>query len=128
MGKGNRNREQRRKQRITMERGEFKAYMFNVVEHCDDPSFERLCELFLMACGAIDAEGNLTEAYANSPYWTVEGGKLQPSANAKLLQQLSPEIRQMLEEMGNHEVRDKESIEEEVEAVPADDAEADLPR
>lgn len=99
MGKGKRNREA--KQRITIGRGEFKAYMMNVVNNCDDASFQALADLFLMACGVIDQDGNLTESYENSPYWTVEGGKIQPSEHAKLLQQLSPKVLKTIEEMGN---------------------------
>lgn len=74
---------------ITMGRGEFKAYMFNVVNNCDDESFYGLCQLFLTACGVIDENGNLTEAYAESPYWTVKDGKLEPSEHAKLMQELT---------------------------------------
>lgn len=79
MGKGKRIRDKKKNQRITMGRGEFKAYMFNVVNHCDDASFEALCDLFLTACGVIDKDGNLTEQYADSPYWQVKDGKLTPS-------------------------------------------------
>lgn len=68
---------------IKMGRGEFKAYMLNVIEHCDDASFEGLCELFLTACGVIDAEGHLTEQYADSPFWKVEDGNLKPSDMAE---------------------------------------------
>lgn len=99
MGKGKRIKERRKNQRITMGRGEFKAYMMNVVDHCDDASFIGLCDLFLTACGVIDADGNLTEQYANSPYWTVESGKLRPSDNVKLLQQLSPKVREVIDGM-----------------------------
>lgn len=96
MGKGKRIRQQKADQRITMGRGEFKAYMMNVIDHCDDASFTGLCELFLMACGVIDRDGKLTEEYANSPYWTVEGGKLKPSEHVKLLNQLSPKVRETI--------------------------------
>lgn len=67
---------------ITMGRGEFKMFIFNVVEHCDDESFQGLCELFLTACGVIDQEENLTKEYAESPYWTVNDGKLERSEYA----------------------------------------------
>ena len=40
MGKAKRLKEQKKNQRITMGRGEFKAYMMNVVNNCDDASFE----------------------------------------------------------------------------------------
>lgn len=99
MGKAKRLKEQKKNQRITMGRGEFKAYMMNVVNNCDDASFTGLCDLFLTACGVIDRDGKLTEQYANSPYWTVEGGKLKPSENARLLQQLSPRVRETIEGM-----------------------------
>lgn len=85
MGKGKRIREQKANQPITMGRGEFKAYMLNVVDYCDDDSFFGLCQLFLTACGVIDRDGNLTEAYASSPYWAVKDGKLQQSEHAKLM-------------------------------------------
>lgn len=96
MGKGKRLRKEKAEQHITMGRGEFKAYMMNVVDNCDDASFTGLCELFLMACGVIDRDGNLTEQYANSPYWTVESGKLKPSEHVKLLNQLSPKARETI--------------------------------
>ena len=80
MGKGKRIKANKKPQRITMGRGEFKAYMVNVVNNCDDASYEGLCELLLMACGVIDREGNLTEEYAESPYWTVDGVLLREVA------------------------------------------------
>lgn len=88
---------------VTMGRGEFKAYMCNVINLCDDAFFAKMCELFLTLCGVIDDSGELTEAYANSPYWSVEDGILKPIENAELLQQLSPNVRQAIENM------DKES-------------------
>lgn len=100
MGKGKRNREARKSShRITMGRGEFKAYMDNVVNHMDDASFAGLCDLFLTACGVIDKDGNLTEQYANSPYFTVEGGKFKPRDNAELMEQLSDDVRKVIEGM-----------------------------
>lgn len=88
MGNGKRIREELANKYITMGRGEFKAYMFNVIEHCDDDSFFGLSQLFLTACGVIDENGNLTEAYAESPYWTVKDGKLKQSEHAKLMGEL----------------------------------------
>lgn len=100
MGKGKRNREARKaSQRITMGRGELKAYLFAVIDNIDDASYDGLCELFLMACGVIDRDGNLTEQYANSPYWTVEGGKLKPRDNAELMEQLSDDVCEAIESM-----------------------------
>ena len=96
MGKGKRNREAREIQPITIGRGDFKAYLCNIVDLCDDDSFFGLSQLLLMACGVIDREGNLTEEYANSPYWTVEGGKLKPRDTQELLNQLSPAVRELI--------------------------------
>lgn len=64
--------------KVKIGRGEFKAYICTVVDHCDDESFQGLSELFLTACGVIDQEGNLTEEYANSPYWSFENGEMKP--------------------------------------------------
>lgn len=88
MGKGKRIRDEKANKPITIGRGEFKAYMFNVVDHCDDESFNRLSQIFLMACGVIDSEGNLTEEYASSPYWTFKDGKMEQSEHAKLMREL----------------------------------------
>lgn len=100
MGKGKRNREARKaSQRITMGRGELKAYLFNVIDNLDDASYEGFCDLFLTACGVTDGEGNLTEQYANSPYWTVDSGKLKPVDNTELMQQLSDSVRETIEQM-----------------------------
>lgn len=101
MGKGNRNREARKNQPITICRGEFKAYMANIVDCCDDASFFGLSQLFLMACGVIDRDGSLTEEYANSPYWTFDGGKMKPIANVELMSQLSPNVRETIEDIAN---------------------------
>lgn len=98
MGKGKRIRKQKANQRVTMGRGEFKAYMFNVIDHCDDASFTGLCDIFLTACGVIDQDGNITEEYADSPYWVGgnDGTPLRPSEHANLLQQLSPSVRNLV--------------------------------
>lgn len=102
MGKGKRNREARKApQRITMGRGELKAYLFAVIDNIDDASYEGLCELFLTACGVIDRDGNITEQYANSPYWTVEGRMVKPVDNTALMQQLSDSVRETIEQMEN---------------------------
>lgn len=77
MGKGKRNREARKNQPITIGRGEFKAYICNIVEHCDDASFIGLSQLLLMACGILDRDGNLTED--GKRYWDVEDGRLVPN-------------------------------------------------
>lgn len=63
---------------ITMGRGELKAYLFNVIDHLDDDSYKGLCEIFLTACGVIDSDGNLTDDYADSPYWSLDDGSLKP--------------------------------------------------
>lgn len=86
---------------ISMGRGTFKAYMYNVIDHLDDASFLGLSQIFLVACGVIDGDGNLTEEYANSPYWELYGEELKPSENARLMNQLSPEIREVIEGMAN---------------------------
>lgn len=86
---------------ISMGRGTFKAYMHNVIDHLDDASFLGLSQIFLTACGVIDSDGNLTEEYANSPYWELDGEELKPSESARLMNQLSPEIREVIEGMAN---------------------------
>lgn len=101
MSKGKRNREARKNQPITIGRGEFKAYMTNVVNNCDDASFYGLSQIFLTACGVIDRDGNLTEEYANSPFWTFDGGKMKPVENDELMRQLSPEVREVIEDIAN---------------------------
>ena len=57
--------------KIKIGKGEFKLYLCNVIDHMDEDSieYERFSELFLMACGVIDSDGNLTEAFEDSPYW-----------------------------------------------------------
>ncbi len=56
---------------VMMSNGELKAYMCKVIGHMKEGSerYHRFSELFLTACGVIDAEGNLTEEYRVSPYW-----------------------------------------------------------
>ncbi len=56
---------------VKMGKGEFKAYLCNVINHMDEASEEytRFCDLFLTACGVIDEDGKLTDAYRESPYW-----------------------------------------------------------
>ena len=96
MGKRKRNRETKEIQPITIGRGDFKAYLCNIVDLCDDESFFGLSQLLLMACGVIDREGKLTAEYAHSPYWVVEGGKLKPRDNQELLNHLSPAVRERI--------------------------------
>ena len=57
--------------KVHIGKGEFKLYLCNVIEHMDEGSteYKRFSELFLMACGVIDPEGNLTETFKDSPYW-----------------------------------------------------------
>lgn len=95
MGKG----EARKNTKITIGRGDFKAYIANVTNNCDDAFFAKMAELFLTLCGVIDADGNLTEEYANSPFWVVENNRLKPSEIAGLMNQLSPEVRAAIENM-----------------------------
>lgn len=89
--------------KVTMRKGEFKAYMLNVIEHMDEGSteYERFSQLFLTAIGAIDADGNLTEEYRCSPYWTGgdDGTPLRASVQAELMQKLSPDVRDAIVEM-----------------------------
>lgn len=69
--------------KITMGRGELKAYLCNVINNMDDASYQGFCEIFLTACGVIDQDGNLTPEYAGSPYWKVEDGVLVPTVGGK---------------------------------------------
>lgn len=79
-------------------KGEFKAYMCSVIDGMDEGSeqYRRFSELFLTACGVIDADGNLTEDYKCSPYWAGgdDGTPLRKSAKAELLAKLSPRVRE----------------------------------
>lgn len=75
----------KKQKKITMGRGEFKAYMCNVINNADPESYERLSDLFLIATGVIDSEGNLTEAFEKSPYWKVDEGVFKPSDHAQLI-------------------------------------------
>lgn len=79
MGKGKRTRAERAATPpIRMGRGEFKMYMCAVIERVDDDSLYGLQQLFLMACGVVDADGKMTEQYEESPYWSVDGnGRLK---------------------------------------------------
>lgn len=89
---GNGKRIKSKKKPITMERGEFKQFMLNVVSVCDDASYAGLCELMLMACGVVDMDGNITEQYAESPYWVLDDGVLKLSEHAKLAREVSRQI------------------------------------
>ncbi|MGO5315821.1 hypothetical protein ACTQZK_01655 [Paraeggerthella sp. LCP19S3_G8] len=88
---------------VMMRKGEFKAYMLNVIEHMDEGSeqYRRFSELFLTACGVIDEDGNLTEEYRCSPYWSGgdDGTPLRQSVEAELLRKVSPEVRNAIMEM-----------------------------
>ncbi len=85
---------------VKIGKGEFKAYMCNVIDHMDEGSerYHRFSELFLTACGVIDAEGNLTEEYRVSPYWAGgdDGTPLRPSVQSELMDKLSPDVRQVI--------------------------------
>lgn len=88
---------------VEMGKGQLKAYLCNVIDHMDEGSerYRRFSELFLTACGVIDADGNLTEDYRVSPYWEGgdDGTPLRPSAQAELMAKLSPDVRASIEEM-----------------------------
>lgn len=88
---------------VTMGKGEFRAYMCNVIDHMDEGSerYRRFSELFLTATGVIDADGELTEEYCCSPYWTGgdDGTPLRMSVQAELLRKVSPDVRAAIEEM-----------------------------
>lgn len=89
--------------KITMGKGELKAYLFNVINGMDDDSeqYERFCDIFLTMCGVIDAQGNLTDEYRCSPYWTGgdDGTPLRKSVEAELLAKVSPDVRSAIVEM-----------------------------
>lgn len=65
---------------VTMRKGELKLYMNSVIDSLEGEAYDRFCELFLTACGVVDADGNLTQEYAGSPYWAggTGGEPLQP--------------------------------------------------
>ena len=66
---------------VTMGKGELKLYMCSVIDSLEGEAYDRFCELFLTACGVVDADGNLTQEYADSPYWTgsTDGEPLRPA-------------------------------------------------
>ena len=88
---------------VTMGKGEFRAYMCNVIDHMDEASeqYRRFSELFLTATGVIDADGNLTEEYRCSPYWAGgdDGTPLRRSVQAELMAKLSPDVRASIVKM-----------------------------
>lgn len=88
---------------VTMGKGELRAYLCNVIDHMDEgsDSYRRFSELFLTACGVIDADGCLTDEYKCSPYWQGgdDGSPLRPSVEAELLQKISPELRESIMDM-----------------------------
>ena len=59
---------------VTMGKGELKLYMNAVIDSLDGEAYDRFCELFLTACGVVDEAGNLTQEYADSPYWAGGAG------------------------------------------------------
>ena len=93
---------------VTMRKGEFRAYMCNVIDHMDEGSerYRRFSELFLTATGAIDADGNLTEEHRCSPYWAGgdDGTPLRMSVQSELLTKGSPRVREEIMRM-NAEAR-----------------------
>lgn len=93
---------------VTMGKGEFKAYLCNVIDHMDEggEGYRRLSELFLTATGVIDVDGNLTEEYRCSPYWAGgdDGTPLHPSVQAELMAKLSPDVRAAVEDMERADV------------------------
>ena len=62
---------------IKLGKGELKMYLCAVIDDMDEASvgYERFSELFLTACGVIDADGHLADAYAESPYWSNKAGE-----------------------------------------------------
>lgn len=90
---------------VRIGKGELKAYLCNVVNHMDEDSvaYERFSELFLTACGVIDGDGKLTEAFKDSPYWAGgEGGvplhRVDPVVNdpSKALSLEPSELRRLV--------------------------------
>lgn len=63
------------------------------------PTYGRTAEILLITFGVVDAEGNLTEAYANSPMW--EGGNdgtpLRPSVKAEIAAKIPKRLWKLLE-------------------------------
>lgn len=88
---------------VTMGKGEFKAYLCNVIDGMEEGSvpYRRFSELFLTACGVIDAEGNLAEEFRCSPYWSGgdDNTPLRKSVQAELMEKLSPNVRGKVIEM-----------------------------
>ena len=65
---------------VTMRKGELKLYMCAAIDSLEGAAYDRFAQLFLTACGAVDEDGNLTEEYASSPYWSggTGGEPLRP--------------------------------------------------
>lgn len=86
---------------VKMGKGALKAYLCNVIDHMDEGSerYRMFSELFLTACGVIDAKGNLTEDYRESPYWAGGDDGTPLRLSAELIGKLSPEVRQAIIDM-----------------------------
>lgn len=83
---------------VTMKKGEFRAYMCNVIDGMDEgsESYQKFSELFLTATGVIDANGDLADEYKCSPYWAGgdDGTPLRMSVQSELLTKVSPRVRE----------------------------------
>lgn len=57
---------------VRIEKQTLKLLTLNFIEGLDENSteFERASEILLILLGVSDAEGNLTEGYSRSGYWT----------------------------------------------------------
>lgn len=64
---------------IKVEKPTLLALMTSYVNQASDESYEKFTELFLMAIGAVDIDGNLTEEYKQSAFWKMEDEYLKPT-------------------------------------------------
>lgn len=88
---------------VTMRKHELQLYLTNIIERMSEDSmeYERFSNIFLLMCGVIDQNGNMTSQYAESPYWAGgnDGTPLRASDSATLLSQLSSNVQAAIDEL-----------------------------
>lgn len=85
MGKGKRIRNEKSGP-LTTSRATMKTFLVSTINSMDDASYQGLCNIIFMAFGVTDSGGNITEEWANSPFWEVKGNELRPVVNCDALE------------------------------------------